>query len=462
MMGILRTLRVRFRALVSSERGFALPTALFATIASLGLASAAVMASVDVQQGTKRDSGSKSAIAAADAGASIALLRLNRYATAFTASTPCLAAPSGTLVLSAASTGGWCPGISGTVGSAAYSYWVGPAALDSTRTVVATGTAGNVTRRIAISFKTTTVGGIFDGAGVIGQDKITLTNNSDIRVGVGTNGDVSLSNSANICGNIRRGVGKKVTFENSSGQCSGYGQSEGNQTLPEVSTFMPTDIATNNYDFRLAWCTKTSPVPVPTGCEEDSYTDKRSTTVPWDPTTRTILTNQNETLTLGGGDYWICRLVLGNNSHLIMKSGAKVRLFFDTPENCGVKAGGTQVEISNHADITATGYQPTLGNYEVPGLYLLGSTTTPTVANWSNNTETSELIFYAPHTDISIDNNATYVGILAGKTVTIGNHAVVKQDAGFKGPPLGGATIYQRQSYVECTGPTASPPNAYC
>jgi len=459
MMRFLRPLRARLRHLAVSEHGFALPTALFATIASLGLASAAVIASVDVQQGTKRDSASKSSIAAADAGASVALLRLNRYASAFTSSTPCLAAPAGTLVLSAASSGGWCPGISGTVGSATYSYWVGPAAVDSTRTVVATGTSGNVTRRIAISFKTTTVGSIFDSAGVIGQDKITMTNNSDIRVGVGTNGDVSLSNSANICGNIRHGVGKKVSFENSSGQCSGYGESEGNQTLPEVSTFMPTDIATNNYNYRLAQCvSKEKPV----GCETDTYTDKRSSTVPWNLTTRTISTEHNETLTLGGGDYWICRLELGNNSHLVMASGAKVRLFFDTPEHCGIKSGGTQVEISNHADITATGYSPTIGNYEVPGLYLMGSTTIPTVANWSNNTETNELIFYAPHTDISIDNKATYIGVLAGKTVTIGNHAVVKQDAGFKGPQLGGATIYQRQSYVECTGATASPPNAYC
>ena len=142
---------------------------------------------------------------------------------------------------------------------------------------------------------------------------------------------------------------------------------------------MPTDIATNNYDFRLAWCTKTNPVPVPTGCEEDSYSDKRSTTVPWDPTTRTIFTDQND-----DADAWAAATtgsaasMLGNNSHLIMTSGAKVRLFFDTPENCGLKAGGTQVEISDHADITSTGYQPTLGNYEVPASTCSGSTTTPT------------------------------------------------------------------------------------
>ena len=58
----------------------ALPTALFAMIASFGLASAAVMSSIDSQRGTTRDQYSKNAIAAADAGASVGMMRLNRYA----------------------------------------------------------------------------------------------------------------------------------------------------------------------------------------------------------------------------------------------------------------------------------------------------------------------------------------------------------------------------------------------
>ncbi|HEV2791645.1 MAG TPA: hypothetical protein VGV69_10140, partial [Solirubrobacterales bacterium] len=288
---------------------------------------------------------------------------------------------------------------------------------------------------------------------------ITLTNNTDIQVGVGTNGDVFLDHSANICGNIRKGVGKEVTFGHSSGQCSGYGVTEGNMVLPEVSTFMPTTIATLNSNNRLAKCISTNN---PSECEKDTYSNKRETTVPWDPTTRTITTEKNSSLSLGGGDYWVCRLVMGQNSELVMTAGAKVRLFFDTPENCGIPSGGSQVELSNHATISATGYNADLGNFDVPGLYLMGSTTRPTVANWSNNTETSELVFYAPHTHIVIDNKATYVGILAGQTVTLGNHAVVKQDPGFKPPQIGGATIYQRQSYVECTGASASPPNADC
>ena len=66
----------------------ALPVALFAMIASMALASAAVLATVDVQQGSHRDHSSKSAIAAADAGANVALLRLDRYATVLSADNP--------------------------------------------------------------------------------------------------------------------------------------------------------------------------------------------------------------------------------------------------------------------------------------------------------------------------------------------------------------------------------------
>ncbi|HEV2790919.1 MAG TPA: hypothetical protein VGV69_06435, partial [Solirubrobacterales bacterium] len=109
------------RDLRRNERGIALPTALFAMIASMGLASAAVMSSVNVQQGTHRDQGSKAAIAAADAGANVALLRLNRYASAFSATTPCLYVSGSTAQLTGAGGGGWCPGVEGTVGDATYS-----------------------------------------------------------------------------------------------------------------------------------------------------------------------------------------------------------------------------------------------------------------------------------------------------------------------------------------------------
>jgi hypothetical protein len=443
-----------------------LPTALFATIAAFGLGSAAVIATVNAQRGTTRDHNSKEAIAAADAGAGVAMLRLNRYASALGPATPCLGMSGSTLTLTTAAGDGWCPEATGTVGSSTYAYRITPQ-TGGAITVVATGSADGVSRRIAMSLTASTVGSILEGAGVIGLEDITLENNADIRVGVGTNGNVSLTNNATICGNIRHGVGKKVTFTNNSDQCSGYGITEGNQSLPEVSSFMPTDIATNNSNYRLVKCTSTSPSKVPAGCESDSYVANGNkgftSTVPWNSTTRTISTSNNSTLTLSGGDYFVCRLELTNNSHLIMAAGAHVRIFFDTPENCGLKAGAEQLSLSNNTDIQATGYQGSSEKTDLPGLYLMGSSTITTKASFENNSgTTNEFVLYAPHTDISITNNATYKGVLAGRRITLTNNATVEQDAAFKPPQIGGATLYTRQSYVECVGATGSPPNANC
>ena len=120
----------------------ALPTAIFATVASLGLASAAVMSSVASSRAPTAISDSKSAIAAADAGASVALLRLNRYASALSTATPCLGVSGGMLVLSTAAADGWCPEVGGTVGDSSYVYRSTPSVVGGAMSVVATGTSG--------------------------------------------------------------------------------------------------------------------------------------------------------------------------------------------------------------------------------------------------------------------------------------------------------------------------------
>jgi hypothetical protein len=451
------------RDLRRSERGMALPAAMFATIASLGMAGAAVMSSVNVQHGSHRDGDSKSAIAAADAGANIALLRLNRYATAFSTSTPCLGVSGGTLVLSAATTDGWCPPVSGSVGDSTYVYRATPVTA-TTMSVVATGTSDSVSRRIAVTYDTTTIGDALGKEGLIGVDDLHLDENADARVGIGTNGNVTVDNNANVCGNIRKGVGKEHDTDGST-QCTGYTLTEGNVTLPPVSSFMPTDILENNSNYRLATCTKiVGETREPTGCQEDSYTGKWKSTEPWNPSTRSIYMSGvggGTTLTLGGGDYFICRLYIKNNSHLVMKEGAQVRIFFDTPEKCGIKAGEKQIDVSNNSDVTATGYQPEIGKFDMPGFYVMGSESIPTTIEFSPNGGANEFILYAPNSNIVIKNNATYTGVIAGKTVHF-EKATLKQDAGFKPPEIGGATIFERQSYVECTGTTATPPNAGC
>ena len=473
----LRRIRARLLGMARSERGMALPVALFATVSSLALAGAAVMSTVDVQRGSKRDNGSKSAIAAADAGANVAMQRLNRYGGSLNSENPCLTLNAGgDLEAAAAPAGepGWCAPIEGEVGGATYSYRV--SALGSTCgprdvCIVSTGSADTVDRRIELSLdegalwkpmteaqviakkielnekkgssqaeleqleeeweetveKESKGGGI---AGLVGRESIVSSGNAQIKVGVATNGDLTTSGNTSVCGSIQIGVGKKWTKSGNAKQCSGYSVTEGNVTLPAVTSFMPSDIATHNSNGRITTCSK----GLPAECQTDTYSGADwSKQPPFNASSRSISLSGNTTLTLGGTDYWVCSLSLSGNSKVIMAQGAHVRVFFDTPENCGTS---NQISMSGNNEITATGYQGTPGHFDMPGFYLLGSTTSASQVSLSGNASTTnEMIIYAPNSNIAVSGNAAYKGIIAGRQIAWSGNGSIEQDTGFEIPP---------------------------
>jgi hypothetical protein len=471
VMDYLNRLRERLRHVIRGESGMALPTAIFATVAALGLGSAAVVASVDTQRGTARDQNSKEAIAAADAGANLALLRLNRYSNALTTGTPCLGLnATGILVLTGADAAspGWCSPVTGTVGTASYSYRVttGPPPASGAMIVVATGITGKVSRRIAVSLKGKSVGDVLGTEGLIGQDGITLRGNADVHVNLGTNGIVTTAGNGVACGDIRHGTG--TVLDPKLNQCSGHVITEGNVTLPPVSSFIPSDIATNNSNYRLATCTQlptSTTSGVPSGCQSDTFSGEWKKS-PWDSATRTIALNgkfkgEELALTLGGSDYFICKLEL-TGGHLIMASESHIRIFFDTPENCGLSPGAAQISVTGNGSIEATGYLGTLGHFDMPGFYLLGSPTMQTSVKLAGNAESNQLVVYAPSSTVEISGNGNYIGAIVGKTIDDSGNGSITQPSGYEPPKPGGSTLYSRQAYVECTGATASPPNAGC
>jgi hypothetical protein len=481
------------RALRRGEGGVALPTVLFAMVASMGVAGAAVVASVDVQQGAKRDSGSKSAIAAADAGANVATLRLARYSKTL-ATSECIGESSGALVATkAVTTGGqaWCPPVSGTVGRGTYTYWISPAGSTCggyALCIVSVGKVDGVSRRIELTFNESGLEGGGGGTseeeeeggtsklgfeGLIGEDKLSITGNADIRVGIGTNGEVIGNNSAaNVCGDIRVGIGKPKP---SVKQCSGYGVTYGNVNLPPVSSFMPSNIATVSANYRFTACSSKG---LPTGCQTDGFTGHWNKE-PFKPTgspPRELSLGAQEALTVGGPDYWLCKLTLQGGSELIMKAGSKVRFFFDTPQHCGMPSGATQFEMTGSSRVTSTGYQSTPGNFDMPGFFFSGNGR----VYIGGNNGTNEMIVYGPESEIELKGNATYKGLIAGKTLLVTGSGVVKADAGYELPPelrpppktgedkegevVRTSRLFTPQTYVECEGVAASgqAPNASC
>ena len=193
-----------------------------------------------------------------------------------------------------------------------------------------------------------------------------LTAPPDIRTDVGTNGSVTKNGSGTLCGDVRHGTGKTVPQQRRTvRRLQVYRRQQG------PAADRPAGEHRDDREFELQALrnlrnqkAKSTPIR-----------KKRDSTNPWDAEKRTINVSSNATLTMGGGDYFVCGLYV-DNGQMIMAggSGVQVRIFFDTPENCGLKDGDTQVSIGGNANIVSTGYNPSKGMFNVPGLYVQGST----------------------------------------------------------------------------------------
>jgi len=431
------------RDLRRNERGIAVPTAMMALIASFALGSVAVMSTVDVQQGTHRDHDSKEAIAAADAGANIAMLRLNRFLPSISTTHPCVG-PNGEYQTAS---GGWCPSTATEkVGGASYSYRVSAYTEAGTIQVVAVGASGTVSRRVNVSLSTSSPKNIFAKERLIGQDEIEITGTQTrIETDLGTNGNITASGHPVLCGNDRHGVGKTAPTPS-----CGKEKTEGNQNLPPISA--PSNIATYNDNCRLAQnCTGVKAGQV------DTYSKKLTSNNPWVSSSRKVDVASNAQLTMGGLIYWVCQLEV--QGQLLMPAKTQVQIFVDTPEHCGLSAGATQVNIGAQAVVESSSYNPQQGLYEVPAIYVLGDGAVKIDGGPSSS---NEVMIYAPNSEIDIGGNATWLGMIAGKRIKIHGNPVIKSDPNLKLPEINVASLFQRTRYVECTGATASPPNANC
>ena len=408
-------------------------------VTSIGFAFVTVglNSSVSAQRGTVRDQDSKAALAAAEAGASVALMRSNRY---LTGSTQCVY-PSGSYAGAPLTTGtatsGWCPQVSGTVGNATWTYQqssaVSAAAAPQMTTIVATGTSGDVTRRIALSVQPESGASIFAEEGVATSDFINLTGNPSIYVNTGSNGDVSFAGSAGICGIIRHGAGDDLTGTNT---CPGYSVTEGDRAIAPLSESFRVSLMSTNRNCQIAR----------TCAPAASYTKTGSF---WNPTTRTINIGQNATLTLPTGDYLICRFFGGNGS-LVVPTGASVRIFFDTPEACGLSDGATQLYTGGNFNIDSTGYNPQTGVGSLPGFYFFGSTEITTVADFGGGSSANEFIFYGPYTSATMRGNVEYTGAFAARDITITGNATIRSPTLLDYTSIPTTLMWRQERFIEC------------
>jgi Tfp pilus assembly protein PilX len=431
----------------SDERGYALPTVLMVIVIGFLFSTAAVIASVASQDSSSRDQDSKVAFATADAGVQQALFRQNKVST--TAAAPCVVNQSGTFTAGAASADGWCPALTASVGGAAFSYRVKPptdvVVNGQTRrqtSIVSTGTVDGVSRRVSMVASSVSGSGIFGNERAVGIDYLNVGtgNGKGIFTDSGSNGDVTATNATTICGNIRYGVGHQ--FVGADHQCAGYQVNSGNSSYPvvDISPYL-----TNNSNARLS-----------------NGQDTITGSVSWNPTTKTLDMQGNSSVTLGGTlPYVFCTLTMNGNSDLIMPTGANAKIYFNSPEACGLSSPAQQIDITGNSSIVATGWDPAHGLFELPGIFMVGSSSSSCSVNMTGSAKANEFVIYAPRCSVTVDGSSDYWGAILGKSLDVSGSAKVFSDINMPNPQVSVVMVYQRDRYVEC-GPAGTTPDANC
>ena len=432
-------IRVALDRLCREEGGIAIPLTMIVISIGFAFVTVAMVSSVNAQRGTVRDQDSKTALAAADAAVGTALLRSNRYLLGLAQCVYPSSAAAGAPLVTGNSTNGWCPAVSGSVGSATWTYQqsaaLSPTGLAQPTTIVATGNSDGVTRRISLTVRPESATTILGDDQIAAADFLDLSGNPDIYTNVGTNGDVIMGGNSSVCGHIRHGIGDEVIGTN---HCSGYQVYEGDKTLPPLSEAARQQLIVSNRNCQLARTCS----PAATYTKSSSF---------WNATTRTISIGQNADLTLPTGDYFVCQLTGVSNSRLIMPVGAQVRIFFDTPEACGLTAGSNQIDMAGGASIESTPYNPQTGTGTVPGFYLFGSPTIQTSVQLGGGSSSNEMVLYAPYTDVEMHGHSSFVGAMGAKSVTFHGNSTVTSIANLDLTSIPTQLTWRRDRYLECT-----------
>jgi hypothetical protein len=449
---------------IRSEHGFALPTTLLMLLAAFAIVSVGVVATANVEHGSIRDRGTKSAVQLAQSGVNTALLHFNRIDPA---SAGCTVGA------------GWCSSSTFTDPSGGtYSYQMRvtpypplqgcnpdpnvPYQLE----VVGTGTSRNATQRVDVLAHSASGVPVFCDYQVKSGKDITLNSNATIHAGTAANGSISLSSNAKQCGPASVGVGQQFTQAGSNSYFQDPNCSVPDSTVGQGPVVLPPvnqgDVATNNnnsYFFAQDPVSGNQRSACWNGTNADGSTGSCGT--------RELAVGTNSTVTLQpGGKYSFCKLTMSSNSSLLVAASGTgtpqpTYIYFDSPENCGYSSGTTQLDMASNTRISSNDGSPVF-------LLFVGSTSRQTIINLNSNTDINaacqqNFVVYAPLSDINLNSNSTYCGALAGNTIHLDSNADVRTNgASTAFIPPNTPPHYKVDQFIECSATPGSPPNTGC
>ena len=256
----------------------------------------------------------------------------------------------------------------------------------------------------------------FSSAGIVGLNSINLDSNDSLYGNSATNGDVTLAGNDQVCGTVQVGPGRNVVGGPPTCTTGSSTVTQGVTSLPPVNQG---DAPTNNQNGNFFSVNPVSPASK--NAQRRVCFNGRNAAGETDTSCgarQLKLTNgaSGVTLTLNGGNYSLCSLTLQSGTSIYVANGARVTIYFDTPEACGYTSAATQLSMASNTSIQVNG-----GSAQNMRLLFVGSDTIPTTATMSSNTIQNvacnqDFVVYGPRTDIVFASNSYFCGAVAGKT----------------------------------------------
>jgi hypothetical protein len=157
--------------------------------------------------------------------------------------------------------------------------------------------------------------------------------------------------------------------------------------------------------------------------------------------------------------YSFCQLELHNSAQLIVAPrDTPLKVYIDTPESCGTGLGSAV--FRNNSGIVNLNTDPTTLQLRVAG-----SATAASSVSFENSFDSTMIMaVYAPNSTITMQNNLSLIGALAGKQVYLQNNTRLTYHERIADIATGSSIrVYQSQDYVECTvTPTGPAADAGC
>ena len=435
---------------LAADGGFALIVAMFVLLILSVLVATAIAVASQTSTSTTRDTNSKAALEAAEAGLQVARLSADQ---ARTGGSHCITGETTPTTPTLPATGEkiYCTGSSKEPlgNGATFQYWTstalkagipcgGATAAAGQRCITSEGNVNGITTRSQVLVASAIGEELFPIQGIVGLKEVSLSGKVEASSIVASNEKITSSGGPNdfmkgyeLCpGGKFEYTGKiKIAEAKENEKNLPYEKTRASTACP-IKPKVPTEYehatSTNNSDSRIT-------------NKEDPQHENRSGAINFTGSSAYELKmNSKGELTLEGSKYYFCNLVLESEAKLFINKGAQVEIYIDSHaenHNCPENSGKFEVVGNAHIE-NASGADDLLIDVAGKGPVAIA------------NSGSLSASIYAPKATVNVEGNGKFTGPVLGEYVNLKNSGDIynEKESPVRGGSAGGGT-YERKSW---------------